>query len=83
MFKLLTDARIPHFMLTDMGYYWVHLPNHHPWYLEVFGVKPTKQNYHLLFDQYMQENYGYKLIDERHGGGCQNFHFIPTELDPI
>jgi hypothetical protein len=64
-------------MLTDMGYYWVHLPNHHPWYLDRFGLIPTKQNYANLFDQYMQDHYKYKLIDERHGGGCQNFHFVP------
>lgn len=77
MYLQLKDSGIPHVMLTDCGYYWCHLANHHPWYLATFGVKPTKDNYHTLYDKWMQDNIGYRMIDERHGGGCQLFHFVP------
>lgn len=59
--------------ITDVGYYWIHLANHWPIYERQFGVKPTRENYHLLFDQFMRDNYGYTVINWTVGGGAQYF----------
>ena len=79
MFERFMATRIPHIIATDMGYFWCHLKNHHPWYEATFGIVPTKANYHILYDQYMGDQFGYKVIDERHGSGCQIFHLVPHE----
>lgn len=59
--------------ITDVGYYWIHLANHWPLYEKRFGVKPTRDNYHELFDRFMREEYGYKVIKWTVGGGAQYF----------
>jgi hypothetical protein len=75
--KLLLEAvaksRPKYWHITDVAYYWIHLANHWPIYQAKFGVKPTRENYHELFDQYMRENYGYKVIRWTVGGGAQYF----------
>lgn len=59
--------------ITDVGYYWIHLANHWPIYQERFGVKPTRENYHELFDRYARETWSYKVVKWRVGGGAQYF----------
>ena len=70
--------RPKHLIVTDHGYYWVHLPNHHPWYIEHFGEKPTKDNYARLWDQWMREYVGYTVTEERHGFSSQYFRMEPV-----
>lgn len=67
------EAKPRYWHITDVAYYWIHLANHWPIYQEVFGVKPTRQNYHELFDKYMRDNFGYKVIKWTVGGGAQYF----------
>lgn len=69
----IAEKRPRYWEITDVGYYWIHLANHWPIYQERFGVKPTRENYHELFDRYMRETYGYKVIKWRVGGGAQYF----------
>lgn len=59
--------------IADVGYYWIHLANHWPLYQVVFGVKPTRENYHELFNRFMIENHGYKVTNWTVGGGAQYF----------
>lgn len=59
--------------IADVGYYWIHLANHWPIYEEVFGVKPTRENYHDLFDRFMRDNFGYSVAKWTVGGGAQYF----------
>lgn len=67
------EAKPRYWEITDVGYYWIHLANHWPIYEKRFGVKPTRENYHQLFDGYMRETYGYKVINWTVGGGAQYF----------
>lgn len=78
LYERIKQMRIPHIQIADMGYYWCHLANHHPWYLETFGIKPTKENYHTLWAKWMLDNLHYKMVDYRTGGGCQLFHCVPA-----
>lgn len=66
-------AKPRYWHITDVGYYWIHLANHWPIYIERFGVKPTRENYHQLFDRFMRDNYGYTVIKWTVGGGAQYF----------
>lgn len=59
--------------IADVGYYWIHLANHWPLYQARFGVKPTRENYHELFDRYARETWGYKVSKWTVGGGAQYF----------
>ena len=77
MYDQFLTNRVPHVMLTDVGYYWCHLKNHHPWYEQTFGAIPHKGNYAQLWDKWFKDNLGYQVVDERHGGGCQLFHMVP------
>lgn len=67
------ESRPRFWEITDVGYYWIHLANHWPIYEKRFGVKPTRENYHELFDRYMRETYGYKVVNWTVGGGAQYF----------
>lgn len=69
----IAEFRPRYWEITDVGYYWIHLANHWPIYQERFGVKPTRENYHELFDRYARETWGYKVIKWRVGGGAQYF----------
>lgn len=73
LLNAVADSRPKYWHITDVGYYWIHLANHWPLYEKQFGVKPTRLNYHELFDRYMRENYGYKVIRWTVGGGAQYF----------
>jgi len=66
-------ARPRYWYIADVGYYWIHLPNHWPIYEAKFGVKPTRENYADLFDRYVRENLGYKVVNWTVGGGAQYF----------
>lgn len=77
LFKRVSEARPKYWEITDVGFYWIHLANHHPPYIERFGEKPNRARYHIYFDQFMREEYGYKLVAYRTGGGCQNFLLEP------
>lgn len=59
--------------ITDVEYFWLHMPNHWPIYQAAFGRKPTRENYHEMFDEYMRGIYGYKVIRWTVGGGAQYF----------
>lgn len=74
--KLLNDIATygpKYWEITDVGYYWIHLANHWPIYEKQFGVKPTRENYHHLFDQFMRDHYGYTVVKWTVGGGAQYF----------
>lgn len=73
LLQRVADLKPRYWEITDVGYYWIHLANHWPIYEKQFGVKPTRDNYHELFDRYMRETYGYKVIKWRVGGGAQYF----------
>lgn len=73
LLRRIADARPKYWYIADVGYYWIHLANHWPIYEKQFGVKPTRENYHELFDKFMRENYGYKVIKWTVGGGAQYF----------
>jgi hypothetical protein len=77
LYYAIRDQRPEDVIVTDFGYYWVHLPNHHPWYELQFGVKPTKANYHELWDKWWQANIGYKLVRHEHGVGSGYYHMKP------
>lgn len=77
MWENIARERPKHVMVTDHGYYWVHLPNHHPWYVEHFGMKPTKANYAYFWGVWMRENIGYVIAEEQHGFNSQYFHMRP------
>ena len=69
----------PKYMLfSDFGHYWVHLPNHHPWYIATFGEKPTKENYMKMWDKWYRDNVGYKLLDWGFHGGSAHYLMAPV-----
>lgn len=73
LLKRIAENKPRYWEITDVGYYWIHLANHWPIYEKQFGVKPTRENYHELFDRFMRETYGYKVIKWTVGGGAQYF----------
>lgn len=73
MERITLDIRPRYLYIADVGYYWIHLANHWPIYQERFGVKPTRENYHELFDRYARETWGYKVVKWTVGGGAQYF----------
>ena len=73
LLKRIADLKPRYWEITDVGYYWIHLANHWPLYEKRFGVKPTRGNYHELFDRFMREEYGYRVIKWTVGGGAQYF----------
>lgn len=77
MYERIKEERPEHVVVTDHGYYWIHLPNHHPWYLQEFGEKPTKSNYHIFWDTWMRRNVGYRVEKWNVGAGTQHFHMKP------
>ena len=78
LFTRISSARPRYWEVTDVGYYWIHLANHWPWYVERFGEQPHRDRYHVFFDRYMREQYGYRVVDYKTGGGCQNFLLEPV-----
>jgi hypothetical protein len=78
MWRNIANSRPKHVVVTDYGYYWVHLPNHHPWYEKTFGCKPTKENYATLWDRWMRDNIGYTVAKEAHGFQSQYFIMEPV-----
>lgn len=74
----IADAKPKFWEITDVAYYWIHLPNHWPHYERRFGVKPTKLNYHELFDRYMREEFGYKVFRHRTTNGAQLYLMTPV-----
>lgn len=78
MWHHIRSARPRYVQVTDHGYYWVHLPNHAPWYQKTFGQKATKDNYHIFWDKWMRENIGYKVVNEKHGFHSQYFTMEPV-----
>jgi hypothetical protein len=77
MYDAIKLQRPDHVIITDFGYYWIHLPNHAPWYIEHFGEKPDKRRYHLYWDEWFQKNLQYKIHEFRTGAGSQYFHMVP------
>lgn len=73
LLEMVAEYRPRYWEITDVGYYWIHLANHWPIYEKRFGVKPTRENYHVLFDQFMRDHHGYKVINWTVGGGAQYF----------
>lgn len=73
LLKRIAELKPRYWEITDVGYYWIHLANHWPLYEKRFGVKPSRDNYHELFDRFMREEYGYKVIKWTVGGGAQYF----------
>lgn len=71
--RIAREMRPRYWYIADVGYYWIHLSNHWPIYEAQFGVKPTRENYHELFDLFMRQNYGYKVVKWTVGGGAQYF----------
>lgn len=78
LLRRIADAKPRYWEITDVGYYWIHLANHWPLYEKQFGVKPTRYNYHQLFDQFMRDNYGYTVVKWTVGGGAQYFLLEPV-----
>jgi len=74
----IADSKPKFWEITDVAYYWIHLPNHWPHYEGRFGVKPTKANYHELFDRYMREEFGYKVYRHRTTNGAQLYLMTPV-----
>jgi hypothetical protein len=73
LLRRIADLHPKYWYIADVGYYWIHLANHWPIYIERFGVKPTRENYHELFDRFMRQNYGYTVVKWTVGGGAQYF----------
>ncbi len=73
LLRRIAEFRPRYWEITDVGYYWIHLANHWPLYEKQFGERPTRENYHLLFDRYMRENFGYTVTKWTVGGGAQYF----------
>lgn len=73
LLEAVARSRPRYWHITDVAYYWIHLANHWPIYEKKFGVKPTRENYHKLFDGYMRCYYNYKVIRWTVGGGAQYF----------
>jgi hypothetical protein len=73
LLESIAEAKPRYWYIADVGYYWIHLANHWPIYEKKFGVKPTRQNYHELFDKFMRDHHGYKVIKWTVGGGAQYF----------
>lgn len=78
MKRIAEDIHPRYWYIADVGYYWIHLANHWPIYEAKFGVKPTRDNYHLLFNQYAQATWGYSVKRWTVGGGAQYFLLEPT-----
>ena len=78
LLRRIADTKPRYWEITDVGYYWIHLANHWPLYEKQFGEKPTRDNYHLLFDQFMRDNYGYRVVKWTVGGGAQYFLLEPV-----
>jgi hypothetical protein len=78
MNRITQGIRPRHLYIADVGYYWIHLANHWPLYEKRFGVKPTRENYHMLFDQYARETWGYHVTKSTVGGGAQYFLLEPA-----
>jgi hypothetical protein len=78
MYRNIQREKPDHLIITDFGYYWIHLPNHHPWYEQHFGEKPTRERYHLYWDKWFSENIGYKIANHTHGAGSGYYHMIPV-----
>ena len=78
LLRRIADFHPRYWYIADVGYYWIHLANHWPLYEKQFGVKPTRDNYHELFDQFMREHYGYKITKWTVGGGAQYFLMEPV-----
>jgi hypothetical protein len=74
MYSNIAKSRAKHMIITDHGYYWVHLPNHRPWYQHHFGVNVSKNNYHELWDKWMRENIGFRVVNHLEGAMSQYFH---------
>ena len=74
----IADSKPKFWEITDVAYYWIHLPNHWPHYIGRFGMKPTKQNYHELFDRYMRDEFGYKVFRHRTTNGAQLYLMTPV-----
>jgi hypothetical protein len=77
-FSRIAKAKPRFWEITDVGWYWIHLANHHPHYITRFGEKPHRDRYHLYFDTYMRDEFGYRVVDFKTGGGCQNFLLEPV-----
>lgn len=73
LLERIAEARPKYWYIADVGYYWIHLANHWPIYEKKFGVKPTRENYHELFDRFMRDHHGYKVVKWTVGGGAQYF----------
>jgi hypothetical protein len=71
LLRQIANAQPRYWYIADVGYYWIHLANHWPIYQERFGVQVSRENYHELFDKFMRETYGYKVIKWTVGGGAQ------------
>lgn len=79
MMERITQQIKPRYLyIADVGYYWIHLANHWPIYQERFGMKPTRDNYHLMFDAYARQEWGYKVTKMTVGGGAQYFLLEPA-----
>lgn len=74
----IADAKPKYWEITDVAYYWMHLPNHWPHYQKRFGVIPNKRNYAELFDRYMREEFGYKVFRHRTTNGAQLYLMTPV-----
>lgn len=77
MERIAFGIRPRYLYIADVGYYWIHLANHWPIYQERFGVKPTRENYHELFDRYARETWRYRVVKHTVGGGAQYFLLEP------
>lgn len=77
MNRITKHIRPRYLYIADVGYYWIHLANHWPIYQERFGVKPTRDNYHELFDRYARETWRYRVVKHTVGGGAQYFLLEP------
>jgi len=78
MWENIKKERPRYVVVTDHGYYWIHLPNHHPWYIEHFGEKPVKEHYSYYWSVWMKENMGYRVTKECHGHSSQYFLMEPN-----
>lgn len=79
MMERITKGIRPRYLyIADVGYYWIHLANHWPLYEARFGRKPTRENYHELFDEYAREMWHYKVTKMTVGGGAQYFLLEPV-----
>jgi len=77
MWRIVQDICPEYLYIADVGYYWIHLANHWPLYEKRFGVKPTRENYHVLFDQFTRDTWGYSVTKWTVGGGAQYFLLEP------